>query len=69
MFPSNMHTRYSTLCTGGSDGVVSAWDPFSKKRLRAFPKHPSSVASLSFSRDGSMLAIASSYCYEEGEKE
>lgn len=61
--------RYATLCTGGSDGVVLAWDPQSKKRLRAYPKVPSSVAALAFSRDGAFLATASSYCYEEGEKE
>lgn len=46
-----------------------AWNPMSKKRLRVFPKHPASIASLSFNRDGTYLAIASSYCYEEGEKE
>lgn len=61
--------RHSTLCTGGSDGVVMAWNPTSKKRLRVFPKHPAGVASLAFNRDGKYLAIASSYCYEEGEKE
>lgn len=46
-----------------------AWNPTSKKRLRVFPKHPAGVASLAFNRDGKYLAIASSYCYEEGEKE
>lgn len=33
-----------------------------------YPKYPSSIAALSFSRDGKLLAIASSYTYEEGEK-
>lgn len=46
-----------------------AWDPILKKRIRAFPKHHSSISSMSFNRDGTILAMASSYCYEEGEKE
>lgn len=34
-----------------------------------FHRYPTSIASLSFSNDGSLLAIASSYMYEEDEKE
>lgn len=33
-----------------------------------YPKYPSSIAALSFSKDGKLLAIASSYTFEEGEK-
>ena len=55
--------------TGGSDGVVNVWDRRNKKRLRQYPKLPTSISALSFNRDGSLLAIASSYCYEEGEKD
>ncbi|PJF19258.1 hypothetical protein PSACC_00933 [Paramicrosporidium saccamoebae] len=72
VYPVNavaFHPKYGTFCTGGSDGIVCAWDPISKKRIRSFPKNHSSISSLAFSRDGSLLAIASSYCYEEGEKE
>ncbi len=32
-------------------------------------RYPTSIASLSFSHDGSMLAIASSYMYEQEEME
>jgi len=32
-----------------------------------FCRYPASISSLSFSKDGSVLAIASSYQYEEGE--
>lgn len=52
---------------GGSDGYVNIWDGFNKKRLCQFHVYPTSIASLSFSHDGSMLAIASSYMYEKGE--
>ncbi len=48
---------------------MNVWDGFNKKRLRQYPKYPSSVASMSFNSDGTSLAIASSYCFEEGEKE
>lgn len=53
--------------TGGSDGFVNIWDPFNKKRLCQFHRYPTSVASLTFSNDGSLLAIASSYMQEQGE--
>lgn len=45
------------------------------RRLMLFPgsrqlhAYPSSIASLCFNRTGDLLAIASSYTYEEGEKE
>lgn len=61
--------RHGTFASGGGDGVVNIWDGFNKKRLRQYPRYPSSIASLSFSCDGSMLAVASSYTFEEGEKE
>jgi cell cycle arrest protein BUB3 len=61
--------RYGTFASGGGDGVVNIWDGFNKKRLRQFPRYPSSIAALAFSKDGDYLAIASSYCYEEGPKE
>ena len=61
--------RHGTFSTGGCDGMVNVWDWQNKKRLRQFPKYPSSIASLSFSHDGKYLAVASSYTFEEGEKE
>lgn len=33
-----------------------------------YSKYASSIAALSFSKDGHLLAVASSYTYEEGEK-
>lgn len=49
--------------------MVNIWDGFNKKRLRQYPQYPTSIASLDFSRDGQYLAIASSYTFEEGEKD
>jgi cell cycle arrest protein BUB3 len=48
-------------CLGGSDQMVNIWDPFGRKRLCQFRKFASSITSLSFSPDGTMLAIASTY--------
>eukprot|EP00112_Aurelia_sp_Birch-Aquarium-sp1_P003081 Seg1345.10 transcript_id=Seg1345.10/GoldUCD/mRNA.D3Y31 product="Mitotic checkpoint protein BUB3" protein_id=Seg1345.10/GoldUCD/D3Y31 len=72
IFPVNaisFHNMHNTFATGGSDGFVNIWDGFNKKRLCQFHRYPTSIASLAFSHDGTMLAIASSYMYEEGEKE
>lgn len=52
---------------GGSDGFVNIWDPLNKKRLCQFHRYPTSIASLAFSNDGSLLAIASSYMQEQGD--
>jgi cell cycle arrest protein BUB3 len=64
-----LYSRYGTFASGGGDGVVNVWDGFNKKRLRQYSKYPSSIASMSFNSDGTYLAIASSYTFEEGEKE
>lgn len=63
------HSKYGTFATGGCDGVVNIWDPVNRKRICQLHRYPTSVASLAFNHDGSMLAIASSYTYEEGEKD
>ncbi|KAF4527366.1 hypothetical protein B566_EDAN015906 [Ephemera danica] len=72
IFPVNaisFHNTYNTFATGGSDGYVNVWDGFNKKRLCQFHPYPTSIASLCFSSDGSALAIACSYLYEQDEKE
>ncbi|TPX64558.1 hypothetical protein SpCBS45565_g05816 [Spizellomyces sp. 'palustris'] len=63
------HPSFGTFASGGSDGVVNVWDGYNKKRLRQYPRYPTSISSLSFNCDGSLLAVASSYTYDEGEKE
>lgn len=71
VYPVNaiaFHPIYGTFATGGCDGFVNIWDGNNKKRLFQYSKYPTSIAALSFSRDGRLLAVASSYTYEEGEK-
>ncbi|CAH2036286.1 unnamed protein product [Thlaspi arvense] len=60
--------NYGTFATGGCDGFVNIWDGNNKKRLYQYSKYPTSIAALSFSRDGGLLAVASSYTFEEGDK-
>ncbi|CAN7999283.1 unnamed protein product [Ixodes pacificus] len=72
IYPVNaiaFHNLYNTFATGGSDGHVNIWDGFNKKRLCQFHKYPSSIAALAFSHDGSLLAIGSSFLYEEDDVE
>lgn len=69
IYPVNaiaFHQTYNTFATGGSDGHVNIWDGFNKKRLCQFHKYPSSISALAFSHDGTLLAIGSSYLFEQG---
>lgn len=59
------HAGYETFASGGGDGLINVWDGANKKRLFQTSRYPTSIASLSFSKDGSMLAVASSYAYEQ----
>jgi cell cycle arrest protein BUB3 len=45
------------------------WDGLNKKKVSSLPAFPTSVAALAFHQDGTELAIASSYTFEEGERE
>lgn len=68
IYPVNaisFHAGYNTFATGGSDGFVNIWDGFNKKRLCQFHHYDTSIAALSFSGDGSTLAIACSYIDEQ----
>lgn len=61
IYPVNaisFHRTHNTFATGGSDGFVNIWDPFNKKRLCQFHRYLNDIAALSFSWDGSMIAIA-----------
>jgi cell cycle arrest protein BUB3 len=72
LYPVNaisFHPKYGTFATGGSDKIVNVWDGFNRKKLVSFSAYPASVSSLSFNVDGSLLAVASSYCFEKGEVE
>ena len=72
VYPVNalaFHPVFGTFASGGCDGLVNVWDGANKTRLCQFRKYPTSIASLAFSRDGTKLAIASSYTFEEGERD
>jgi hypothetical protein len=61
-----------TFATVGGDGLVSVWDHALKKRVSQLPgcggpAAANSVASLAFSPDGTMLAVAASYAWEPGD--
>lgn len=72
VYPINsvsFHPKFGTFVTGGSEGVVSVWDGMARKRIKSFPQYSTSISSLDFNHNGSLLAIASSYMYEEGERD
>jgi len=71
IFPVNtiaFHPIHKTFATGGGDGIVNTWDGDNKKRISQFPSFSTSISSLSFNYDGSMLAIAQSYTWEQGDE-
>ncbi|XP_013134506.1 PREDICTED: mitotic checkpoint protein BUB3 [Papilio polytes] len=72
IYPVNaisFHSVYNTFATGGSDGYVNIWDGFNKKRLCQFHRYNTAVSALSFSHDGSALAIACSQLDESQAEE
>ena len=72
VYPVNaiaFHPKYGTFATGGCDGTVVTWDGLHKKKLASLPKFATSIAALAYNHDGSELAIASSYTFEEGERD
>lgn len=72
VYPVNsiaFHPVHGTFATGGGDGVVAIWDAVAKRRIRIYPKLPSSIAAMSFSSDGKILATAISPGFEDGKDE
>lgn len=70
LFPVNamaFHPVYGTFATGGCDGYVMVWDYKKKKRICQYPTYQTSIASLDFNADGSRLAVAASYTFEQGQ--
>lgn len=41
--------------------MLSVWDHNAKKRMRLYPSYPTAISALSFSPDGTKLAIGVSY--------
>ncbi len=72
VYPVNaiaFHPTHGTFATGGADGTVVTWDANNKKKLCSIAKCPTSIACLAFNHDGTQIAIASSYTFEEGERD
>jgi len=61
--------KYGTFATGGADGTVITWDGNSKKKIATIAKLPTSVACVAFNESGDQIAMASSYTFEEGERD
>ncbi|KAF9062874.1 WD40 repeat-like protein [Rhodocollybia butyracea] len=62
------HPIFNTFASAGSDGTVSVWDHKIKKRLRQYSKFNNPVSSIAFNCDGTKLAIATCYTWDEGEQ-
>ena len=72
VYPVNalaFHPKFGTFASGGCDGLVCVWNAELKKRTSQLPPFPTSIAALDFDSTGELLAIASSYTYEQGQKE
>lgn len=72
VYPVNalaFHPKYGTFASGGSDCIVNIWDGVHRKRVKQFTGYPDEIASIAFSRDGSTMAVASSYTFDEGERD
>ncbi|KAG5603511.1 hypothetical protein H5410_025003 [Solanum commersonii] len=54
-----------SFVTGDNDGYATLWDARGRKRIFEMSRYPNSVVSLSYSHDGLLLAVASSYSYQE----
>lgn len=70
VYPVNsiaFHPVHGSFATGGGDGVVAVWDAIAKRRIRVYPKLASSIAAMSFSSNGKILAVATSPGFEDGE--
>eukprot|EP00898_Chlorokybus_atmophyticus_P000287 jgi/Chlat1/1259/Chrsp115S00762 len=71
VFPVNAIAFHpcGTFATGGCDGFINVWDGANKKRLYQYSRYPTSIAALAFNSNGTLLAVASSYTYEQGERD
>ena len=54
-----------TMCSVGSDGAISIWDINSKSSLRHFDKESESVLKCSFNPNGTLLAYACGFDYQD----
>ncbi|KAI4381369.1 hypothetical protein MLD38_007446 [Melastoma candidum] len=57
--------RVGSFVTGDDQGYISVWDALTKNTLLELPRLPNSVASLAFNHNSRLLAVASSFTYQE----
>jgi len=72
VYPVNtiaFHPLHGTFATGGCDGIVNIWDGENKKRLYQYARYTAGIADLCFNAQGTKLAVAASYTFEQGEKD
>ncbi|KAF2143678.1 uncharacterized protein K452DRAFT_267971 [Aplosporella prunicola CBS 121167] len=72
VYPVNalaFHPPFGTFASGGGDGVVALWDGTAKRRIRQYQRYSTSVAALSFSKDGKYLAVGISPGFEDGQED
>ncbi|KAH9327043.1 hypothetical protein KI387_007221, partial [Taxus chinensis] len=62
------HPTDGRFVTGNNEGYCILWDRKRKIRLHEYARYPASIASLSYNRDGQLLAVAASYNYREHDK-
>lgn len=61
--------RTGTFASGGGDGHVALWDGKGKRRIRQYQGFEMSVASLSWSCDGKLLAVGVCPGFEDGKED
>lgn len=72
LYPVNciaFHPKHGTFATGGCDQLINVWDGKNKKRICQYPSYPTSIAAMNFNASGDLLAIASSYTFEQGQRD
>ena len=72
VYPVNalaFHPVHGSFASGGGDGLVALWDGLAKRRIRQYQKSSDSVAALSFSNDGRLLAVATCPGFEDGRED
>ncbi|GAM84477.1 hypothetical protein ANO11243_024730 [Dothideomycetidae sp. 11243] len=58
--------RTTNFASAGGDGAITIWDGVSKRRIRHYSGFAAAVVAVSWSPDGSTIAVATSPGFEDG---
>jgi cell cycle arrest protein BUB3 len=58
--------RHNIFLSGGSDKFIYGWDNKKRKKMYKSQPYPNAVSKISVNSNGSLIAVASSYLYEDG---